>query len=69
MPLVRVDKCPKCGRKRGEKHIATTKRPSVKTMFRWMDEGRAKATDGCWVEPDGTCPHGHISWIKRLGYI
>ena len=69
MPLVRVDKCPKCGRKRGEKHKATTKRPSVKTMFRWMDDGVARATDGYRVEPDGECPHGHISWVKRLGYI
>ena len=69
MALVKVDKCPKCGRKRGEKHKATTKRPSIKTMMRWMDEGVAKATDGCRVEPDGECPHGHMSWIKRLGYI
>jgi hypothetical protein len=27
------------------------------------------ATDGCSVEPDGTCPHGHPSWLIHLGYI
>ena len=26
-------------------------------------------TDGCRVEPDGICPHGHKSWLLELGYI
>ena len=34
------------------------KRPPLATMERWMDDGVARATDGCRVEPDGTCPHG-----------
>ena len=68
-PLVSVPVCSKCGRKRGEKHKATTKAPSIKTMERWTSDGVARATDGCRVEPDGICQHGHMSWIMRLGYI
>ena len=43
------------------------KDPSHKTMMKWIEEGRAKATDGCWVEPDGRCEHGHASWLLELG--
>lgn len=43
------------------------KSPSYRTMMKWIDEGRSKATDGCWVEPDGTCPHGCRSWLLELG--
>lgn len=46
-----------------------TKAPSIKTMERWMNDGVAKATDGCRVEPDGTCPHGARSWMMVLGVI
>ena len=45
------------------------KAPTIKTMERWMLDGMAKATDGCKVEPDGTCPHGKPSWLIVLGYI
>ncbi len=68
-PLVNVDECPKCHRKRGQKHLAITKKPSIATMEKWMDDGVARATDGCRVEPDGTCPHGHTSWIRLMGFI
>jgi hypothetical protein len=44
------------------------KRPSLATLERWAADGVAKATDGCRVEPDGTCPHGCESWILRLGF-
>lgn len=27
------------------------------------------AEDGCWVEPDGRCPHGFISPMLRLGLV
>jgi len=53
----------------GEKHKAIGKRPSFATMTRWSDNGIAKATDGCKVEPDGTCSHGHSSWMLVLGLI
>lgn len=45
------------------------KAPSIATMRRWMNDGIAKATDGCRVEPDGTCEHGKQSWLLRLGLI
>jgi hypothetical protein len=28
-----------------------------------------EASDGCEVESDGTCHHGHPSWLKRYGLI
>ena len=61
-------KCEKCGRdpEAGERHKATTKAPTLPTMERWMDTGVARATDGCKVEPDGKCPHGHSSWLLIL---
>jgi len=67
--LVSVSKCSKCSRGMGEKHKAIGKRPSFATMTRWMDNGIAKSTDGCKVEPDGTCSHGHSSWMLVLGLI
>jgi hypothetical protein len=48
----------------------TTDEPDLETLEEWMiDDGGCEATDGCWVEPDGTCPHGHPSWFLRLGLI
>jgi hypothetical protein len=44
-------------------------RPDLDTLQEWMSEGGCEATDGCWVEPDGTCEHGEVSWLVRLGYI
>jgi len=46
-----------------------TKAPSIATMEKWMNAGIAKATDGCKVEPDGTCSHGCKSWLLKLGLI
>lgn len=43
--------------------------PNLKTLEKWDTEGYAKATDGCIVEPDGTCPHGKQSWLLVLGMI
>jgi len=68
-PKVSVSECPKCHRKLGESHLVITKHPSLATMTKWMDSGIARATDGCKVEPDGECPHGHLSWLRVLGYI
>ena len=45
------------------------KPPTIATMRRWVENGEAKATDGCTVEPDGSCPHGHKSWLLVLGLI
>ena len=35
-----------------------------------MGDDSVQATqDGCRVEPDGQCPHGHPSPMRRLGLI
>jgi hypothetical protein len=52
------------------RHRSTRQRPSYATMERWERErGGCEATDGCWVEPDGHCEHGHQSWQLRLGLV
>ena len=43
--------------------------PSLEQINEWLNEGGAEATDGCWVEPDGTCEHGKPSWLIELGLI
>lgn len=43
--------------------------PDVETLMEWDEEGGCEATDGCWVEPDGVCPHGCQSWLLVLGLI
>lgn len=48
---------------------AHRKRPSIATMQNWMFDGVARATDGCEVEPDGTCEHGAQSWLIVEGII
>jgi hypothetical protein len=48
----------------------TAGEPSPETLEEWIDgDGACAATDGCWVELDGVCPHGHPSWLLRLGLI
>ncbi|MCB0094183.1 MAG: hypothetical protein KDE50_00880 [Caldilineaceae bacterium] len=48
----------------------TEPQPDQETLEEWMyDEGGCEATDGCWIEPDSLCPHGHPSWLLALGYI
>lgn len=47
----------------------TTKKPTQRQITEWYWEGIAEATDGCRVEPDGTCEHGHPSWMLVLGMI
>lgn len=42
----------------------TTLQPNVETLTTWcFDDGGCVATNGCWVEIDGVCPHGHPSWF------
>lgn len=43
--------------------------PDVETLMEWEAEGGCEAIDGCWVEPDGICPHGCRSWLLELGLI
>jgi hypothetical protein len=45
-------------------------RPDLGTLMEWLsDESGCEATDGCRVEPAGTCPHGYHSWLLVLGLI
>lgn len=43
--------------------------PDLETLIEWFEEGGCEALDGCWVESDGRCPHGHPSWFLHLGMI
>ena len=60
----------KDNRDRGTWPEPTSKQPSLASLEKAMDnDGAVKATDGCRVEPDGVCPHGHPSWLLKLGMI
>ena len=43
--------------------------PDLDTLQDWLFDGDCEATDGCIVEPDGVCPHGHPSWMIVLEII
>jgi hypothetical protein len=48
----------------------TTDEPDLEQLEEWFyEDAGVEATDGCWIEPDGTCEHGHPSWLLKLGYI
>lgn len=49
--------------------MAKLRIPSLKTLEKWLADGVAQATDGCRVEPDGTCEHGKKSWLLVLRLI
>jgi len=52
-----------------ESKSPTGPQPSIEDLMEWESQGGCEATDGCWVEPDGICPHGHVSWLRYLGLI
>lgn len=43
--------------------------PDQDQLEEWVMDSVVEATDGCDVEPDGVCPHGHASWLLYLGLI
>jgi len=44
--------------------------PDEEQLLEWLEEGGGcQALDGCWVEPDGQCPHGLPSWLRALRMI
>ena len=45
--------------------------PDISMLMEWEAEGGCEAACpyGCWVEPDGRCPHGHPSWLIVMGLI
>ena len=70
MPRVLVPECESCGQKQGERHKATEPMPSMETLENIVfDLENCTATDGCTVESDGHCSHGHQSWLLRMGMI
>ena len=47
----------------------TESEPDFETLSYWTMDGVCDATDGCRVEPDGTCPHGYPSWLMYLEIV
>lgn len=68
MAVVNTERCESCGAARGERHKVVY-RPTEEEIEEWLFDSLALATDGCEVEPDGHCEHGHQSWLLRLGVI
>ena len=50
-------------------NVPTIEKPNMEELEKMMNDGIADATDGCRVEPDGECEHGHSSWLVYLGFI
>jgi hypothetical protein len=46
-----------------------TDEPGEEQLEEWALDSIVEATDGCSIEPDGVCEHGHPSWLLRLGLI
>lgn len=62
-------------RQYGERSPSRWPEPTVETPSE-EDVARAAAfgdlcetSDGCLVEPDGICEHGHPTWARRFGFI
>lgn len=47
----------------------TQEEPDVDEIMEMSLDSLCEATDGCIVEPDGVCEHGHPSWLLYLGCI
>ena len=47
----------------------TTEEPTIEELEEWIHDSGCMATDGCWVEADGECEHGHVSWMRYMGLI
>lgn len=43
--------------------------PEFEEFEHWVCDSVCDATDGCEIEPDGTCEHGHDSWLLVAGLI
>lgn len=46
-----------------------TEWPDWEQLEEWLHEAGCEAIDGCYVEHDGFCEHGHPSWFIYLGLI
>lgn len=47
----------------------TMEEPSLDDLYAAIFDSVVDATDGCRVEPDGMCEHGHPSWFIYLEVI
>lgn len=47
----------------------TEPEPDLDLLTAWVFDSVVDATDGCRVEPDGVCEHGHPSWLVQLNLI
>ena len=69
-PPPRTDAPPTANPPATRKEVNRMRRPSLQELQRQIEEdGGCEATDGCFVEPDGTCDHGQPSWLLVLGLI
>ena len=69
-PASRTDAPPTANPPPQGKGVNRLRRPSLEELQRQLEEdGGCEATDGCFVEPDGTCDHGQPSWLLALGLI
>ena len=68
-PTPRTD-APPTANHHPREEVNRMRRPSLEELQRQVEEdGGCEATDGCFVEPDGTCDHGQPSWLLALGLI
>ena len=49
--------------------VPTVDEPTEEELIEYVFDSVCEATDGCTAEPDGICPHGHPSWLLRLGMV
>ncbi len=66
--------CEDCGAtvENGNEELPQSEPPDLDTLMQWMNNDggcEAACPHGCWVEPDGTCPHGKPSWLIVMGLI
>jgi hypothetical protein len=64
-----VDEAIEMLRSKGHKVTVCEKPPATETMEKWVMAGTARATDGCKVEYDGECCHGHKSWFVVMKLV
>jgi len=43
--------------------------PDIDLLIDMANDGISEATDGCEVETDSKCEHGHSSWLLVLGWV
>ena len=68
-PAPRTD-APPTANHHPREEVNRMRRPSLEELQRQVEEdGGCEATDGCFVEPDGTCDHDQPSWLLALGLI